>query len=118
MSLINNINRLNFNDDEYNFIYGIVDELSKNVLKVVSQRSLDEKEIQFISRCNINAIFRLFKLPYPRVDSEDLSAQSHIFLDPPPQSGKVVFTSTIPIKEVKKMTKLKINNRTTRNNII
>ncbi|KAE9541023.1 hypothetical protein AGLY_004268 [Aphis glycines] len=96
--------KLNFNDDEYNFIYGIVDELSKNVLKVVSQRSLDEKEIQFISRCNINAIFRLFKLPYPRVDSEDLSAQSHIFLNSPPQSGKVVFTSTIPIKESRLVT--------------
>lgn len=54
--------RLNFNDDDYNFIYGIVDELSKNVLKAVSQRSLDEKEIQFISRFNINAMFRLFKV--------------------------------------------------------
>ncbi|XP_022160036.1 uncharacterized protein LOC111026262 [Myzus persicae] len=100
----------NFNDDDYNFIYGVVDELWANVLKVVSQRTLDEKEIQFISRCNINAIFRLFKLPYPRVDDGDVCAQSHVFSDPPSQSGKVVFTSTV-IKEVKKMPKLKINKR-------
>lgn len=46
-----------------------------------------------------------------------MSAQSHIFLDPPPQSEKVVFTSTT-IKNVKKMTKLKKNNRTTQNNVI
>ncbi|XP_015379124.1 PREDICTED: uncharacterized protein LOC107173204, partial [Diuraphis noxia] len=100
----------NLNDDDYNFIYGLVDDLWKNVLKFVSQRTLDEKEIQFISRRNINAIFKLFKLPYPRVDDEDVCAQSHIFLDPPSQSVKVVFTSTV-IKEVKKMAKSKINNR-------
>ncbi|XP_008182224.1 uncharacterized protein LOC103309175 [Acyrthosiphon pisum] len=110
MPSINNINRLNFNDDDYNFIYGVVDDIWKNVLKVVSQRILDEKEIHFISRCNVNAMFRIFKLPYPRVDEEDVCAQSHIFLDPPPQSEKVVFTSTV-IKEVKKMSKLKIINR-------
>jgi len=56
------IYRFNFNDDDYNFIYGVVDELWKNVLKVVSQRTLDERKIHLISRCNINAIFRLFKV--------------------------------------------------------
>jgi hypothetical protein len=54
--------RFNFNDDVYNFIYGVVDELWKNVLKVVSQRTLDERKIHLISRCNINAIFRLIKV--------------------------------------------------------
>jgi len=55
-------------------------------------------------------LFEQLQLPYPRVDEEDVCAQSHIFLDPPPQIEKVVFTSTAT-KEVKKMFKLKINNR-------
>lgn len=51
-------------DNDYNFIYEVVDELWKNVSKTISQKASDENEINFITRCNIDAVFRLIKVQY------------------------------------------------------
>lgn len=48
------------NDDDFNLIYGIVDELWKNVLKVTSQKNGHGTD--FIAHCNMAAVFRLFKV--------------------------------------------------------
>lgn len=50
------------NDDDYNLIYGVVDEVLKNVLKPITEKALDREEINFIGTCNIGAVFRLLKV--------------------------------------------------------
>lgn len=51
-------------DNDYNFIYEVVDELWKNVSKTISQKTLDENEINFITRCNFDAVLQLIKVQY------------------------------------------------------
>lgn len=113
-------------DDDYNFIYGLVDKLRKNVLRKIAQKARTENEIPFIARCNIGAIIRLLKvhmnnkvvfqikcndyilqfffqqLAYPRVDPGDTRTQSHIFLDPPVRSERITFTTTFDLTDDKK----------------
>lgn len=49
-------------NNDYDLIYGIVDELLKQVSKTVYKKYLDEKAINSVSICNLNATFRLLKV--------------------------------------------------------
>lgn len=49
-------------DDDYNLIYSVVDEVLKSVLKSITEKALDRDEINFIGTCNIGAVFRLLKV--------------------------------------------------------
>lgn len=49
-------------DDDYNFIYGLVDELRKNVLRKITQTAQTENEIRITARCNLGAVIRLLKV--------------------------------------------------------
>jgi len=50
-------------DCDYDFIYGVVDELWKTVSRTISQNASDVNEISFVTRCNLKAVFRLLKVP-------------------------------------------------------
>jgi len=53
---------LDMDNGDYKFIHGVVDELWINVQKIISQKCLDGKIINDITRCNVGTIFRLFKV--------------------------------------------------------
>lgn len=124
-------------DDDYNFIYGLIEKVRKNVLRKIAQKAQTENEIPITARCNLGAVIRLFKvntnnkavaqikrndymlsffqqLAYPSVDPGDARTQSHIFLDPPVRSRRITFTSTVDLtdgKKVKKSPKSKVNRQ-------
>lgn len=54
--------KFNMVDDDYNFIYGLVDELRKNISRNIVQKAQKENEVSFSARCNIGAVIRLFKV--------------------------------------------------------
>lgn len=49
-------------NDDYNFIYGLVYKLRKNVLRKIAQKAQKENEIPFTARCNLGSVIRLFKV--------------------------------------------------------
>lgn len=50
------------NDDDYDFIYGLVDKLWKDVSLSIDQKAQSENEISLSTRCNLGAVYRLFKV--------------------------------------------------------
>ncbi|XP_025419545.1 uncharacterized protein LOC112689884 [Sipha flava] len=98
-------------NNDYNLIYGIVDDLLKQVSKTIYKKYSDEIAISSISSCNLDATFRLLKIAYPCIDPGDISRHSHIYSAPPTRSERVVFITVVNDNEDKKMIKWKLKKR-------
>jgi len=49
-------------DDDFNFIYGIVDELWINVSKIITKKALDGNMVNNLTHCNLKAVHRLLEV--------------------------------------------------------
>lgn len=49
-------------EDNHDFIYGIVEEFRKSVLANIIKKELNKRGIPFVTSCNFDAIFRLLKV--------------------------------------------------------
>lgn len=54
--------RINMDENDYSLIYGVVDELWKNVLKTITQRASDKNRMHFMTRNYLDAVYQLFKV--------------------------------------------------------